>query len=161
MWDNDGILVYNAKNAILSPSIYESLCTIQNSYKVLVDVLDNLEASKYNMKTRFEAITNLKFDNNTVGIKEYIKMRLAKNDITNLVRSENPNISPSLKISFMKCPPTSIDVERSFSMLKKMLATDRNFMAENIINYFYFYYNTKQTSFEISEEIDQYSNDDV
>ena len=52
-------------------------------------------------------------------------------------------ISPSDTILLMNAQSTSIDVERSFSKLKKMLEKDRNFKEENIVNYIICYGNSE------------------
>jgi hypothetical protein len=141
-WDNDGILVFNSKNSIHSTTVFQSLCVLKSNYEILVNILDDFEHSKYNMETGLKKLQSISFKYDPVGLKDYIDARLDKNDIVRLVNSTEKNISPSMKMKLINCPPTSVSVERSFSMLKKMLARDRNFVSENILDYFYFYYNT-------------------
>ena len=48
---------------------------------------------------------------------------------------ERQDISPAVYHMLQTSQPTSASVERSFSMLKKLLAKDRNFKAENVRHY--------------------------
>jgi len=61
---------------------------------------------------------------------DYILKRLQKQDIMSIINFGN--ISPSIYACLHKYPVTSIAVERSFSMLNKMLCEDRKFAKENI-----------------------------
>ena len=45
---------------------------------------------------------------------------------------ERQDISPAVYHMLQNSQPTSASVERSFSMLKKLLAKDRNFKVENV-----------------------------
>ena len=47
------------------------------------------------------------------------------------------DISPAVCHMLQNSQPTSASVERSFSMLKKLLAKDRNFKVENVQQYIY------------------------
>ena len=53
------------------------------------------------------------------------------------------NLSPAEKVMLLKAQCTSVDVERSFSMLKKLSKSDRRFKPSNINNYMICYYNKK------------------
>ena len=48
---------------------------------------------------------------------------------------ERQDISPAVYHMLQNSQPTSASVERSFSMLKKLLAKDRNFKVENVRHY--------------------------
>ena len=48
---------------------------------------------------------------------------------------ERQDISPARYHMLRKSQPTSASVEKTFSMLKKLLAKDRNFKAENVRHY--------------------------
>ena len=54
------------------------------------------------------------------------------------------DIEPVLYAKLQKCQPTSASVERSFSMLNKLLAKDRNFLNENVSKYLVLHYNKGQ-----------------
>ena len=48
---------------------------------------------------------------------------------------ERQNISPAVYHMLQNSQPTPASVKRSFSMLKKLLAKDRNFKVENVRHY--------------------------
>ena len=56
----------------------------------------------------------------------YIESRLNDNDARTMAKLTNEDISPTIYHLLRECPLTSISVERSFSMLKKLHAKDRN-----------------------------------
>ena len=51
------------------------------------------------------------------------------------------DISPAVYHMLQNSQPTSASVERSFSMLKKLLAKDRNFTAKNVQHYMILHFN--------------------
>ena len=53
----------------------------------------------------------------------------------------NSNLSPEDYANLISCQATRCSVERSFSMLNKLLGKDRNFNPENIKNYIIAIYN--------------------
>ena len=55
----------------------------------------------------------------------------------------NLTIDPTSFALLQKAQPTSAAVERSFSMLSKLLRKDRNFDVKNIQRYILLYYNKK------------------
>ena len=61
----------------------------------------------------------------------------------------------------MECPPTSISVEQSFSMLNKILAKDGNFDKNNIFDYIFCYSNSKVKQNKTHEESIIYDDHDL
>ena len=60
------------------------------------------------------------------------------NDISEIINMERQDISPTVYHMLENSQPTSASVERSFSMLKTLLAKDRNFKifeVENVRHY--------------------------
>ncbi len=55
---------------------------------------------------------------------------------------KDPNISPHEYILLYNCQPTSISMERSFSVFSNMNCDNRTFKEENIEKYFVLYYVT-------------------
>ena len=88
-----------------------------------------MESAKYAIKEAVQAIQKLDFGKNTCNINQYIRKRTQNNDIFEIIKARyfTGCISHALKFS-----STSVSVERSFSMLKKLLAKDRNFKIENV-----------------------------
>ena len=54
---------------------------------------------------------------------------------------ERQDISPAVYHMLQNYQPPSASVERSFSMLKKMLAKDRNFKVESVRHYIILHFN--------------------
>ena len=53
----------------------------------------------------------------------------------------NVNVSSDNYVQLMNCPASSISVERSFSLLRKLLTKEKTFKEENLIKYMFLYYN--------------------
>ena len=58
-----------------------------------------------------------------------------QNNISKMINMERQDISPAVYHMLQNSQPTSVSVERSFSMLRKLLVKDRNFKAENVQHY--------------------------
>ena len=129
--EGNGILVKNAKKALESPTLVKSICSISSNYKCLSDKVSQLESSTLGIKEAFKKVTELEFGDDLVGINDYIQKRLDKNGIREIVEMSDPNISPDTYAKLQDCQATSCCVERSFSMLSKLLEKDRNFKREN------------------------------
>ena len=54
---------------------------------------------------------------------------------------ERQDILPAVYHMLQNSQPTSASVERSFSMLKKLLAKDRNFKVESVRHYMILHFN--------------------
>ena len=65
---------------------------------------------------------------------------MQNNDISEIMNMKR-HISPAEYHMFQNSQPTSASVERSFSMLKKLLAKDRNFKVENVRHYMVLHFN--------------------
>ena len=93
-----------------------------------------MESAKYTIKEAVQAIQELDFDEDICIINQYIKKkRMQNNDISEIINMEG--ISPAAYFKLQNSQPTSASVERSFSMLKELLAKDRNFKVENVRHY--------------------------
>ena len=55
---------------------------------------------------------------------------------------ERQDILPAVYHMLQNSQPTSVSVERSFSILKKLFAKDRNFKVENVRHYMISHFNT-------------------
>ena len=51
-------------------------------------------------------------------------------------------MSPAVHSLFQNSQPATASADRSFSMLKKLLAKDRNFKAENVQHYMILHFNS-------------------
>jgi len=79
-----------------------------------------------------QTIQGLDFGEDTCNISCYIKKRIENNDILKIMSVERSDISPAVYSLLHHCQPTSASVERSYSMLQKILAKDRRFAIENL-----------------------------
>ena len=104
-------------------------------------MLDGCESRIYSIKKAYDDLGKIDFGDDTCGIKQYIETRLEKNQISAIIEMTGEGISPEIYSYLYECPSTSVEVERSFSMLKKLLSKDRNFNVENIKVYMTCYFN--------------------
>ena len=141
-FEGAGILVRRAQAAVNDQKVAESLAMIQRDYSALPSLIKKMENSKYTIQEAHNDIANLDLKQDCVGIAAYIKKRMEKNcDIHSIVRMQKEDVCPALYAELQCCQPTSASVERSFSMLAKLLRKDRNFLPENVGKYFRLYYN--------------------
>ena len=103
------------------------LLKIKDQYEFLVNLIGKIESGKYTIKEAMQAIQELDFGEDTCNINQYIKKRKQNNDISEITNMERQDISPAVYHMLQNFQPTSASVERSFSMLKKLMAKDRNF----------------------------------
>ena len=66
---------------------------------------------------------------------------MQNNDIFEIINMARQDISPAVYHMLQNSQPTSASVERSFSMLKKLLAKDRNFKVDNVRHYMILHFN--------------------
>ena len=76
-------------------------------------------------------------------IKDYIKKRLSNSDLETIIICTNLTTDSTSYALLQKVQPASAAVERSFSMLNKLLRKDRNFDVKNAKKYMMLYYNEK------------------
>jgi len=108
-----------------------------------LDLIEKCEKIDYTIESADKNIKDIKIKNDPVKIVEYIEHRLKNNDILKIIAMENQNIPPSVYVHLHSCQPTSISVERAFSMLKNLNTNDRNFLDNNLEQYIILYYNNK------------------
>ena len=70
-----------------------------------------------------------------------ILIELLGKDFLDIINRTRGNITPAMFSQLQQCRATSCVVERSFSLLKKLLSKERNFLPDNLKKYFIFYYN--------------------
>ena len=104
-------------------------------------MVQKMESSHYTIGKAFQDVMSLDFGADVCGIGKYIKRRIARNDITSIVKMERQDISPHLYNLLQKSQATSASVERSFSILGKLLAKDRNFREDHVKKYLMVKYN--------------------
>ena len=130
-----GILVTQAKVSLQKSGLAGQLLKIQDQYECLVKLIEKMESAKYTTQEAVQAIQELDFGEDTCNINQYIKKRMQNNDISEIINMERQDISPAVYHMLQNSQPTSASVERSFSVLKKLLVKDRNFKVENVRHY--------------------------
>ena len=115
-----------------------------NQYWTLAANVEFLEGSACTITEAYGLLKNMQFDDDPCAIKNYIIKRLFNSDLETIINcSTNLIIDPTSYAPLQKAQPTSAAVERSFSMLSKLLRKDRNFDVKNAKKYMMLYYNKK------------------
>ena len=130
--NESGILVKRAKEASKPHNLSAQLLQIEEQYSDLANVVQKMESSHYIIGKAFQDVMFLDFGADVCGIGKYIQRRIVKNDITSIVKMEREDISPHLYNLLQKSQATSASVERSFSILGKILAKDQNFLEGHV-----------------------------
>ena len=136
-----GISLSQANVKLQKSGLVGQLLKIKNQYKCLAKLIKKMESAKYTIKKAVQAIQELNFGEDTCNINQYIKRRLQNNDISKIINMERQDISPAVYDMLQNSQPISASVERSFSVLKKLLAQDRNFKVEIVRHYMIFHFN--------------------
>ena len=140
------MLVSRARTAVATPQITANLVVIKRDYSVLIELLEKCQSTSYTMVEAYNDLQGLVLGTDCCDIKTYINKRLQSNSsFLDIVKLKSTDISPSLYELVKTCQPTSIYMEQSFSILKKMLAKDRNFKEQNIKSYCMMLYNSSNT----------------
>ena len=126
------IFVTQAKVSLQKSGLTGQLLKLKDQYEWLVKLIEKMESAKYTIKEAVQAIQELDFGEDTYNINQYIKKRMQNNDISEIVNMERQDISSAVYHMLQNSQPTSASAERSFSMLKKLLAKERNFKVENV-----------------------------
>ena len=126
-----GVSVNQAKVSLQKSALAGQLLKIKDQYECLVKLIKKMESAKYTIKKAVQAIQELDFGEDTCNINQYIKKRMQNNDISQIINKERQDISPAVYHMLQNSQPTSACIE-SFTILKKLLAKDRNFKVENV-----------------------------
>ena len=141
-WTSAGLLVSRAKDTINVEDLVPAWVKI-NQYRTLAANVEFLEGSACTITEAYGLLKNMQFDDDPCAIKNYIKKRLSNFDLETIIYCTNLNIDPTSYALLQKAQPTFAAVERSFSMLSKLLRKDRNFDVRNVKIYMMLYYNKK------------------
>ena len=141
-WTSAGLLVSRATDAINVEDLVPDLVKI-NQYRTLPANVEFLEGSVCTITEAFGLIKNMQFHDDPCAIKNYIKKRIFNSDLETIMNCTNLTINPTSYALLQKAQPTSAAVERSFSMLSKLLIKERSFDVKNVNKYMMLYYNKK------------------
>ena len=93
-------------------------------------------------KKRFWKKKEKNFGSDPAGVQLYLNHQLELNsNLKAIVNMSSTNVVPALYAKLLQCQATSCSVERSFSMLGKLLAKDRQFAQGNVWKYLALYVN--------------------
>lgn len=152
--------VVKMKNIVKSDTITSDLVFIKSHLSTLTKIITDLETRNLSLNAQIELVEKFKdnickIDNDKGNIlKTKIESVLNKNigysrlkvlnDCINgkTINNEEVNMEPHIIAAYKKCPITSVDVERSFSMLKNILSdrrhnfNEKNFEMYNIVHFY-------------------------
>ena len=140
-FEGAGLLVERAKASVIVDGLPRDLMKIKMEYNCLADLVLKTEETKYTIQAAHGDLTNLDFGDDSCDIASYITKKLKKNDLMDIIEMNREEIAPAVYGMLQKCQPTTASVERSFSMLNKLLAKDRNFLPQNVKHYMCVHYN--------------------
>ena len=141
-WTSVGLLISRANDAINVEDLVPDLVKI-NQYRTLSANVEFLEGSACTITEAYGLLKNMQFHDDPCAIKNYIKKRLSNSDLQTIINCTILTIDPTSYALLQKAQPTSGAVERSFSMLSKLLRKDRNFDVKNVKKYMMLCYNKK------------------
>ena len=141
-WTSAGPLVSRAKDAINVEDLVPDLVKI-NQYRTLAANVEFLEEGACTITEAYGLLKNVQFDDDPCAVKNYITKRLSNSDLEAIINCTNLAIDPTSYALLQKAQPNSAAVERSFSMLSKLLRKDRNFDVKNVKKYMMLYCNKK------------------
>ena len=127
-----GISVTQAKVSLQKRGLAGQLLKIKDQYRCLVKLIEKMKNVKYTIKEAGQAIQELDFGEDACNINQYIKKRMQNNDICEIINMKRQDISSAVYDMLQNSQPTSASVERIFSMLKKLLAKNKNCKVENV-----------------------------
>ena len=140
-WDGDGLIVKNAKKAISSETLTQSLVLLQQNAK-LPELITKIEGDKVSIVTCHQIISDFILElQSDDPIRTYLVNRLENmQDLMDII-SCTTGLSPEKTAKLRGAVGSSASIERSFSKLGKLLAKDRNFNAKNVEAYICVYCN--------------------
>ena len=136
-----GIIVQKAKESLNFPTLNSDLASIISCYLPLKDLIKRTEAQSFTIQMAIAEASQINIGSDPCNINEYFNLRINQNDLALIPKMCNNDISPADYEKLLNCQSTSASVERSFSMLNKLLEKDRNFKPDNIKFYICLMYN--------------------
>ena len=121
------------------PAVFIELGQIYGNYRDIAILIKGIINSSNTIVAAAEAIHNLRFGDDPCQIRNYIQRCLVSGgDFLKIAADSGadlPCYSPAEVVLLQRAQPTSASVERSFSMLKKLLCPGRNFDKDNVYSY--------------------------
>ena len=91
-----------------------------NQYRTPAANVEFLEGSACTIIKAYGLLKNMQFDDDPCAIKDYIN-KLSNSDLETIINCTNLTIDLTSNALLQKAQPTSAAVERSFSMLNKLV----------------------------------------
>lgn len=110
---------------------------IVENYSCLIEIIDCFEDNGYTIESPYKELQNINLKKDTIALKKYLFKKLNEDDTLSIINGENELISPFKLLKLRGNQPTSIAVERAFSIMKNILTDNRNFLDTNIYIYFF------------------------
>ncbi len=145
--DDNSLHLTNAKDAVNHKDLQQDLLSIQENYSSLSDYISLSISENFNIDSAFNLLEKISFKNDRLNLKNLLEDKMKKCDFYDCYNSVE---SPFLQSCLKNCPVTSVMVERSFSLLGKIVLSERRFNSHNIVKYVIFYYNHEFISEEFS-----------
>ena len=138
-------LVERAEEAIAEPAVFIELSQIYGNYRDIAILIKGITNSSNTIVAAAEANYNLRFGDDPCQIKNYIQGRLVSgSDFLKIAAGSGAGLpchSPAEIVLLQRAQPTLASVERSSSMLKKLLCPGRNFDKDNVYSYLVMWFN--------------------
>ncbi|KAG0433983.1 CGG triplet repeat-binding protein 1 [Dictyocoela muelleri] len=138
---NDGILIENARDAFEDKDLISELINIENNYRILKKYLNDSCKEYFSINDAVKLFKEIDFKEDVLNIKKYLTHKMEKSDISLFFEKKHIKETPYTISCLLNAPSTSLSVERSFSILQKILTKERQFSTENIQKYMILYYN--------------------
>ena len=139
-WAGEGLFVSQANEAINVDGLVLDLVRV-NQYRIPATNVNLSKASVCTITEAYELLKNMHFLDDPCSIQAYIKKRLSNSDLEAIIDCINLAIAPTIYSLLQKAQPTFVAIERSFSMLSKLLGKDRNFDIKNVKKCMLMYFN--------------------
>ncbi|ORD93665.1 hypothetical protein ECANGB1_1789 [Enterospora canceri] len=135
--DSFKLLDIQSRNLDIKDNIKE----ISDCYGHLPDLIKRVEKRSFSIEEAYDMGSKIKFRNDPFNLMGYYTKKFNKNLISEICNNTITGVGNGQIDRLKKCPSTSVEVERSFSMVTKMMAKDRNFDMANFEAYVMIRYN--------------------
>ena len=106
-FEGSGLLVERAKVSINAQSLPQDLMKINTECKSLACLVFQMEDTKYTIRAAYNDLTKLGFGDDSCAIAAYIRKRLKKNDLSEIMAMNRQKISPTVYGLLQHCQPTT------------------------------------------------------
>ncbi|KAF7701690.1 hypothetical protein CDIK_0610, partial [Cucumispora dikerogammari] len=140
-FEKDGKIIDNALDALTNTSLIKDLIYIHRNYKKILELINRTQEKHFSIEDAIEAFNSIQQEDDVVGVFSYMKSRFKNNEFLRISSFEKDGITPKIFNELMRCPSTSISIERSFSLLNKLVTKEKHFNDINVEKYMVLYCN--------------------